>query len=244
MGFPIRKSTDQSLFAAPHGLSQRTTSFIACACQGIHQMPLRHLIVLIAHARQFPKDRSRRPPIEGTACAGRAARAATAVRPCEPQRVRDRPIVTDRTDCRERERRTSTPSFLFEPCPSGAACNGCPRSCGKAQPDETNVVPCRTTPLPIWQKDQLPETDPDDGGQAHQSVIERKGRPSHPTGYGAEASIQKAMNLLALCPGQDRFVASWAIQAILQDPSSLHSVIRTGDRTRWSQPQNLVSLPG
>jgi hypothetical protein len=49
VGFPIRKSTDQSLFAAPHGLSQRITSFIACACQGIHQMPLRHLIVLIAN---------------------------------------------------------------------------------------------------------------------------------------------------------------------------------------------------
>ena len=47
LGFPIRKFTDQSLFAAPRDLSQRITSFIACACQGIHQMPLRHLIVLI-----------------------------------------------------------------------------------------------------------------------------------------------------------------------------------------------------
>ena len=43
-GFPIRKSTDQSSFAAPHGLSQRTTSFIASRCQGIHQTPLRRLI--------------------------------------------------------------------------------------------------------------------------------------------------------------------------------------------------------
>ncbi len=51
-GFPIRKSTDQSLLTTPRGLSQCTTSFIACACQGIHQMPLRHLIVLITtHAR-------------------------------------------------------------------------------------------------------------------------------------------------------------------------------------------------
>ena len=39
-------------------------------------------------------------------------------------------------------------------------------------------------------------------------MIERKGFPSHPTGYGAEASIQKAMNLLALCPGQDPSSAS------------------------------------
>jgi hypothetical protein len=44
---------DQSSFAAPHGLSQRITSFFACACQGIHQMPLRHLIVLIANAHQY-----------------------------------------------------------------------------------------------------------------------------------------------------------------------------------------------
>lgn len=50
VGFPIRISMDQSLFAAPHGFSQRITSFFACACQGIHQMPLRHLIVLIANA--------------------------------------------------------------------------------------------------------------------------------------------------------------------------------------------------
>ena len=49
MGCPIRKSTDQSLFAAPHGLSQRITSFIACACQGIHQMPFFHLIIPIAN---------------------------------------------------------------------------------------------------------------------------------------------------------------------------------------------------
>ena len=54
LGFPIRKFTDQSLFAAPRDLSQRITSFIACACQGIHQMPLRHLIVLITIMRRQP----------------------------------------------------------------------------------------------------------------------------------------------------------------------------------------------
>ena len=57
VGCPIRKSTDQSLFAAPHGLSQRITSFIACACQGIHQLPLRHLIVLIANAHGSSHDK-------------------------------------------------------------------------------------------------------------------------------------------------------------------------------------------
>ena len=40
MGFPIRKSPDQSLLAAPRGLSQLATSFFACFCQGIHHAPL------------------------------------------------------------------------------------------------------------------------------------------------------------------------------------------------------------
>ena len=55
VGFPIRKSADQSFFAAPRGLSQRSTSFVASQRQGIHQMPLRHLIALIidAHRRQI-----------------------------------------------------------------------------------------------------------------------------------------------------------------------------------------------
>ena len=55
VGFPIRKSADQSLFAAPRGLSQRTTSFIASQRQGIHRMPLRHLIALIINTH--PEDR-------------------------------------------------------------------------------------------------------------------------------------------------------------------------------------------
>jgi hypothetical protein len=57
VGFPIRKSADQSSFAAPRGLSQRSTSFIASQRQGIHQMPLRHLIALIINAhpsRRWP----------------------------------------------------------------------------------------------------------------------------------------------------------------------------------------------
>ncbi len=52
-GFPIRTSTDQSLFAAPHGFSQRTTSFIACVRQGIYQMLLSHLIALIINAHRL-----------------------------------------------------------------------------------------------------------------------------------------------------------------------------------------------
>ncbi len=58
VGFPIRKSTDQRVFAPPRSLSQRITSFIACACQGIHQLPLRHLIILIANAHPKPEPRT------------------------------------------------------------------------------------------------------------------------------------------------------------------------------------------
>ena len=35
-GFPIRKSADRSLFAAPRSLSQLVTSFVGSWCQGIH----------------------------------------------------------------------------------------------------------------------------------------------------------------------------------------------------------------
>ena len=55
VGFPIRKSLDQSSFAAPQGLSQRTTSFIASQRQGIHQMLLRHLIALMIGVRREPQ---------------------------------------------------------------------------------------------------------------------------------------------------------------------------------------------
>src|ERR1700727_748768 len=40
VGFPIQRSPDQCLLAAPRSLSQLATSFIACFCQGIHHAPL------------------------------------------------------------------------------------------------------------------------------------------------------------------------------------------------------------
>jgi hypothetical protein len=54
VGCPIRKFPDQSLFAAPRDLSQRTTSFIASQRQGIRQIPFWHLI----HARNQKTDGS------------------------------------------------------------------------------------------------------------------------------------------------------------------------------------------
>ena len=72
VGFPIRISVDQSSFAAPHGFSQRSTSFIACAYQGIHRTPFIHSITLITNARpkgtarqsshQNPRQSSGSPP--------------------------------------------------------------------------------------------------------------------------------------------------------------------------------------
>jgi hypothetical protein len=59
VGFPIRISADQSFFAAPHGFSQRSTSFIASQRQGIHRMPLRHLIALIINAHPLGSGTNR-----------------------------------------------------------------------------------------------------------------------------------------------------------------------------------------
>src|SRR5204863_8810697 len=59
LGFPIRISADQSSFAAPRGFSQLSTSFIASQRQGIHQMPLFHLIALIINAHPALGVRSR-----------------------------------------------------------------------------------------------------------------------------------------------------------------------------------------
>ena len=46
-GFPIRKSADRSLFAAPRSLSQLVTSFVGSWCQGIH------LVLFIAWTSLF-----------------------------------------------------------------------------------------------------------------------------------------------------------------------------------------------
>ena len=47
---------DQSLFPAPHGLSQGITSFIASCCQGIHQTPFSRLI-RSRESRAFPDQK-------------------------------------------------------------------------------------------------------------------------------------------------------------------------------------------
>ena len=94
VGFPIRKSVDQSFFAAPHGLSQRSTSFIASQRQGIHRTPLRHLIALIINvhtlgrmhaAHLLPGSKSRkRAPSMNAACSRTLIRKTSLLRKIEP----------------------------------------------------------------------------------------------------------------------------------------------------------------
>ena len=48
---------DYSLLAAPHGLSQRVTSFIASQRQGIHQMPLETLDQTVRKGKRRRKSR-------------------------------------------------------------------------------------------------------------------------------------------------------------------------------------------
>src|SRR4029078_6190271 len=75
VGFPIRRSTDQRLFAPSRSLSQRTTSFFASYRQGIHQMPLSHLIALISNAHHamgpgtVPSAKKERQEPRALACA-------------------------------------------------------------------------------------------------------------------------------------------------------------------------------
>ena len=51
LGCPIRKSPDQSFLAAPRGLSQPNTSFVASTSQGIHLWPLLTFLTLIVIRR-------------------------------------------------------------------------------------------------------------------------------------------------------------------------------------------------
>ena len=87
VGFPIRKSADQSLFAAPHGLSQRTTSFIASQRQGIHRIPLRHLIALITNAHRSAAKR----PVAKDQAAALAEKTSFASNTSESAAVKPRP---------------------------------------------------------------------------------------------------------------------------------------------------------
>src|SRR6201985_3387262 len=61
-GCPIRTPMDQSLLAAPHGFSQRATSFIASWCQGIHRMPLSRSIPEQCPTKTLPRSHHAQEP--------------------------------------------------------------------------------------------------------------------------------------------------------------------------------------
>ena len=63
MGCPIRKSADQRFYAAPRGLSQPCTSFLAAPCQGIHPVPLITLLIGLAQHPLTPALTSLLPTI-------------------------------------------------------------------------------------------------------------------------------------------------------------------------------------
>src|SRR5271154_3867776 len=72
-GFPIRKSSDQSVLATPRSLSQPATSFIASQCQGIRQTPLLCLI-----SRFVSEMTILRSPFRLVPCRGRPPTTKTA----------------------------------------------------------------------------------------------------------------------------------------------------------------------
>ena len=63
LGFPIRKSPDHRLLASSRGLSQLTTSFIACLRQGIHTHALSSLTIKSTSNTKFPKCSCASPPL-------------------------------------------------------------------------------------------------------------------------------------------------------------------------------------
>ena len=121
MGFPIRISADQSSFAAPRGFSQRSTSFIASQRQGIHQMPLVHLIALIINAHSalgVRRSLGSEPEAHGT--------------------LTRKTSLQDRTDDFLRSSNKPTKHRTKDPCGSLVPCRECAliEACGLKQCSE------------------------------------------------------------------------------------------------------------
>ena len=101
VGSPIRRSPDRSLFAAPRGLSQRTTSFIASYRLGIHRTPFSRLIRPGRRQTLAGRRTSRtlsirppRPPLGEPACGRRSVCASVTARAGALPRGRARGAVT------------------------------------------------------------------------------------------------------------------------------------------------------
>ena len=77
VGCPIRRSPDRSPLAAPRGLSQRATSFVASWRQGIHQVPFLSLDPAQRRPHCCPASRAHGPEDEKSATTPGGARATT-----------------------------------------------------------------------------------------------------------------------------------------------------------------------
>src|SRR5580704_16028093 len=136
VGCPIRKFTDHCLFAAPHDLSQRTTSFIASQRQGIHRIPLRHLIALIIDAHRSAA-KGFRSVLEGKP-KGSIIKDQFASNTPEDVAVMLRPLTE--ALARRKERRSNRMYFLFTMADN-------PLSVRKGRPMRAKAKPClRTMP--------------------------------------------------------------------------------------------------
>ncbi len=171
VGFPIRKSSDQSAFAAPRGLSQRTTSFIASQRQGIHRMPFVHLIAPMIHARPSeetaPRDhgnvgpsRTRRTEEPSCPCRpeGRHGQIQDQRRPCPPRLApRRSTIVTYAERARQADLAIGPVS---QTRPSSSRCQTSPpKPKPRGEPLLFHGYSRRHTPAPSASADHLVEPD-------------------------------------------------------------------------------------
>ena len=150
--------------------------------------------------------------------------------------------LPEETNVMRRERRTlSLHSLRASSTP--ARVQRVTASCEDAQPNETNARTALERFERIFsndKKDQLPETGPDGCGQANQSEIHHARRRSGP---GMAQSVNPKGDEP---PGTLPRTGSHRTQApaILQDPSSLHIVNRTGRHRRVRRCCKPWFLPG
>jgi hypothetical protein len=126
---------DQSPFAAPHGLSQRTTSFIASQRQGIHRTPLSRLIALMIDARHGPTHEWEKP-----ARSARAPRNQPKGRRHGMEKHRlERPFVLQMTPTRTGDSMLLRALPSWSTSPSGRACRRI-RSGGPAHAEPHGLI--------------------------------------------------------------------------------------------------------
>ena len=122
-GCPIRRSSDQSLLAAPQGFSQRATSFIASWRQGIHQMPLLPSTQPAATTHKSPRRAgSSGTPTRG--CTAPARRRHEQAQGCCRTRCPKQQLYTN-YKCRLPGRRSTTRRRTREGAEAGLAAYPC-----------------------------------------------------------------------------------------------------------------------